>query len=299
MKAAPILQDYLQFLKIQKGLSLNTQLAYQRDIQLFMNYSESQNKSILHSQKQDIQHFMLILYQTGIHTNTQARILSSLRGFFMFLIVKEIRTKDPTQQIESPKIIRNLPDTLAVSEIDLLLEASDLQTKEGRRNSLMIEILYGCGLRVSELIGLEISNIYLEEEFLRVIGKGNKERLVPMSASLCRKIKHFILEDRPLFPQKTANSEVLLLNRFGNALSRVMIFMIVQELCLKAGLEKKISPHTFRHSFATHLMEGGADLRAVQQMLGHESIGTTEIYTHLDRSFLRSELMLYHPMAKD
>ncbi len=228
---------------------------------------------------------------------TQARVLSGIKGFFKFLLFDEVRQDDPSALIESPRMTRKLPDTLSIYDIQNLIAAIDLSRPDGMRNKAIIEVLYGCGLRVSELTNLKISNMFLDIEFIKVTGKGDKERLVPIGSEAIKYLKIYLEEIRVHGPIKHGKEDFVFLNRFGGPLSRVMIFMIIKDLAKKIGLNKKISPHTFRHSFATHLIEGGADLRAVQEMLGHESITTTEIYTHLDRDYLRDVIIQYHPRS--
>ncbi|MNE10467.1 Tyrosine recombinase XerD [compost metagenome] len=237
------------------------------------------------------------IYELGMEASTQARVLSGLRSFFQYLVLEDVIADDPTALLEGPKLARKLPDTLSIHEINKLIDTIDLSTPEGIRNKAMLEMLYGSGLRVSELVNLKLSSIYADVEFMKVIGKGNKERLVPMSSS---SIKHLTIYKESIRNHqviKQGNEDIAFLNRRGSQMSRVMVFIIIKDLAEKAGIRKTISPHTLRHSFATHLVEGGADLRAVQEMLGHESITTTEIYTHLDRDFLRQTIIDFHPRA--
>jgi integrase/recombinase XerD len=230
-------------------------------------------------------------------SSTQSRVISGLRGFYKYLLIENLVQKDPTEMLESPRMVRKLPSTLNIIEINNLLSAIDLSTPEGERNRAMLETLYGCGLRVSELINLRISTLYFNEGFIKVTGKGDKERLVPIGNVAIKQIQLYLSTVRIHVPVKKGHEDVVFLNRRGRKLSRVMVFTIIRNLAEKIGLHKQISPHTFRHSFATHLVEGGADLRAVQEMLGHESITTTEIYTHLDREYLRSAIIQYHPRS--
>jgi integrase/recombinase XerD len=230
-------------------------------------------------------------------STSQSRIISGLKGFYKYLLLENIIQTDPTELLESPKIGRKLPSTLSIPEINDLINAIDLSTPEGERNRTILETLYGCGLRVSELVNLRISNLFFNEGFIKVTGKGNKERLIPIGTVAMKQIRIYLSTVRIHIPVKKGHEDIVFLNRRGSRLSRVMIFTIIKQLAIKTGLKKQISPHTFRHSFATHLVEGGADLRAVQEMLGHESITTTEIYTHLDRDYLRSAIIQYHPRA--
>ena len=298
MKFDLIFREYLDFLSLEKGLSPFTLASYSRNILLLQRYSTQKNKEFINITAQDIRHFLSEIHLLGIHSNTQAAMISAWKSFFSFLMLRNYRQDHPLTLIEKPKIIRALPHPLQLQEIDALLKSIDLSTKEGKRNQLIIEILYGCGLRVSELVGLKISEIDLSDAVLRVIGKGNKERWVPLSKPLQQLIIDYLENTRPLFAQKTAYTDVLLFSRLGKPQSRVMIFMLLQNLAQNLGWQKPIGPHCLRHSFATHLLEGGADLRAIAQLLGHACITTTEIYTLLDMDFLRSELLLYHPMAK-
>lgn len=290
------LKQYIYYLKIERGMSENTISGYSRDVKSLMDYLYEQDIEIGPT---EIDHETLqeFIYQVSKITNSrsQARRISGLRNFFDYLIFDQKRIINPMDLIESPKISRKLPDFLSLEEIDSLIRQIDLSTPEGERNKVMIETLYSCGLRVTELITLQISDLFFEEGFLRVIGKGDKQRYVPMNAHNIRLIRNYLKWIRVQFPVKKEFEDTLFLNRRGNRLSRNMVFMIIKELAKKAGIRKNISPHTLRHSFATHLLENGADLRAIQQMLGHESITTTEIYMHLDRSFLTEVMEKFHP----
>jgi integrase/recombinase XerD len=235
--------------------------------------------------------------ELGMLPPTQARVLSGLKAFFKYLVLENIINTDPSALLGSPKTSRKLPDTLNIVEINTIIDAIDLSKPEGMRNKAILEILYGCGLRVSELTGLKISNLYLDIDFIKILGKGNKERLVPIGSDAVKYLRIFIDEIRVHIQVKTGNEDFVFLNNRGNPISRVMVFLIIKNLAEKTGIKKSISPHTFRHSFATHLIEGGADLRAVQEMLGHESITTTEIYTHLDRDYLRETIIHFHPRS--
>jgi len=294
-----ILRDFEGFLKLEKGLSPNSVEAYLRDIAKLMQFLELQQ---IRAEPQDLTHsqlfdFLVWINELGLSARSQARILSGLKAFYRYLLLEDLVERDPTALLEGPKLGRKLPEVLSVAEIDRLMEKIDLSKSEGRRNKAMLETLYSCGLRVSELLGLKISNIYRAEGFIRIIGKGDKERLVPVSQRALREID-FYLPDRNSLNIQAGYEDILFLNRRGKILTRVMVFTIIRDLAKAAGVHKKVSPHTFRHSFATHLVEGGADLRAVQEMLGHESITTTEIYTHLDREYLREAIISHHPRSK-
>lgn len=284
---------------LEKSLSPNSVGAYINDVSKLVQFLEYKNLSLAPNAIKigHLKEFITWINELGMEASTQARVLSGLRSFFQYLVLEDVIKDDPTSLLENPKIARKLPDTLSVHEINKLIEAIDLSRPEGIRNKAMLETMYGSGLRVSELVNLQLSSLYLNIEFLKVIGKGNKERLVPMSAS---SIKHLTIYKETIRNQqsiKPGNEDIIFLNRRGAKMSRVMVFLIIKELAEKAGIHKSISPHTLRHSFATHLVEGGADLRAVQEMLGHESITTTEIYTHLDREFLRQIIIDFHPRA--
>ena len=277
----------------------NTIESYVRDIEKLMQFSEITGtispENVTYASLKD---FIVFLNEVGMGARSQSRIISGMRSFYKFLLLEKFITKDPTELIESPKIGRKLPNVLNINEIDTLIAAIDLSKPEGPRNKAMLEVLYSCGLRVSELINLRISDIYTEQGFIKVVGKGNKERLVPISGRAINEISNYIpWRNSMLDIIDKQNDDVLFLNRLGKGLSRVMIFIIIKQLATTIGLKKVISPHTFRHSFASHLVEGGADLRAVQEMLGHESIITTEIYTHLDREYLRDAIIRFHPRA--
>ncbi len=300
MKNAYIL-GFKAFLKLEKSLSENTILAYIHDIEMLFQYlSQQENISELESiDLKVLKRFIKYIHELGLNEKSQSRIISGIKAFFKYLIIEDIIKINPTSLLESPKSSRKLPDTLSVEEINLIINAIDLSTDEGTRNKAIIETMYACGLRVSELIELKISNLYEEEEYIRVIGKGNKERLIPISKTALKYIKIYKEHVRNKITPKSSFEDHLFLNRRGAKLSRVMIFYILKELTLKANLKKNVHPHTLRHSFATHLVEGGANLRAVQEMLGHESITTTEIYTHLDRNFLRETIHVFHPRYKN
>lgn len=291
-------KGFKSFLQIEKSLAKNSIESYLTDIDKLTQYLEVENKSSLSPTQithDDLQHFLAWIYELGISARSQARIISGLRAFYKYLLLENVTDKNPAELLEQPKLGRKLPDTLSVKEISQIINAIDLSTPQGERNKAIIETLYSCGLRVSELVDLKISNLYFEEEFIRVIGKGNKERLVPISPSAMKQIGIYLTQVRNHQEIEKGFEDFVFLNRRGKSLTRVMIFTIIKRLVESCGIKKTISPHTFRHSFATHLVEAGADLRAVQEMLGHSSITTTEIYMHLDRSYLRDEILKFHP----
>ncbi len=290
-------KGYKSFLLLEKSLSKNSIDAYLHDLSLLEKYLvmiDSQ-KTVGQLTLSDIQLFLGWINEIGMGARSQARIISGLKSFFKHLILEDIITANPIELIESPKVGRKLPDTLSIEEINQIVDAIDLSTPEGTRNKAIIETLYGCGLRVTELCSLKLSWLYFNDGFIRIIGKGDKERLIPVGSVAEKNINIYIEQIRNHLIIKKGCEDILFLNRRGGQLSRVMIFNIVKDYAAKAGINKTISPHTFRHSFATHLIEGGADLIAVQEMLGHESITTTEIYTHLDRNFLKETIMNHHP----
>lgn len=289
-----IIKKYNQYLKLEKGLSLNTLEAYNADITKLLVFLEGENIELLNTTPEDLEQFIAGLHDIGITARSQARIMSGIKSLFGFLMLEKIIEKDPSELIDNPKIGFKIPEVLSIQEIDSIIAAVDLSKKEGQRNRAILETLYSCGLRVSELITLKLSDLYLDDEFIRVEGKGQKQRLVPISKKAIKEIQ-FYMADRHLVTAKKGHEDFLFLSRRGTHLSRIMIFHIIKELADEVGIIKIISPHTFRHSFATHLLEGGANLRAIQMMLGHESITTTEIYTHIDRSRLRSEIIEHHP----
>lgn len=294
------IKGFKTYLQLEKSLSLNSINAYIHDVEKLAQYLElkSMNNKPEQIQLKHLQEFIKWLNVVGVSARTQSRIISGIKSFYKYLLLEDIISNNPTDLLESPKIGRKLPDTLSLEEINNLIAAIDLSKPEGQRNKAMLETLYGCGLRVSELTDLKISGLYFDAGFIKIIGKGNKERLVPLGAVAKKNIMIYLNEVRiQLSPQK-GNEDILFLNHRGRKLSRVMIFIIIKELAEKIGLKKNISPHTFRHSFASHLVDRGADLRAVQEMLGHESITTTEIYTHLDRNYLRDNILQYHPRSK-
>ncbi len=290
------LKDYQHYLKIERGLSLNSISSYSNDINRLIRYIKNNeiDKSPFNIENDDIQQF---IYQSSkeINARSQARLISGLRNFFDYLIFEDYRTENPTDLIEAPKIGRKLPDTLSEEDIDKIISQIDLSSPEGERNRVMLETLYSCGLRVSEMIQLKISDLFFEEGFIRVNGKGDKQRFVPINGYTIKLIGQYKNESRVNIKVQKSFEDTLFLNRRGKQISRNMVFMILKDLVKKAEIPKKVSPHTLRHSFATHLLENGADLRSIQQMLGHESITTTEIYMHLDRSFLKTVVEKYHP----
>lgn len=293
-------KGFKAYLQLEKSLSGNSVEAYVHDIEKFTQFlvtnkiDKNPNEIELHH----LEDFLKWINELGMTPSSQARIISGLKGFYKFCIQEQISAANPTALLESPKLPKHLPDTLSLEEIEKIINAIDLSTPEGARNKAIIETLYSCGLRVSELVNLKLSCLYFEVGYVRVIGKGDKERLVPIGSSAIKYIKIYIENVRVHLTVKPGFEDIVFLNRRGRKLTRVMIFTIIKELARKAAIAKNISPHTFRHSFATHLVEGGADLRAVQEMLGHESITTTEIYTHLDREYLRETLQQFHPAFK-
>ena len=293
-KTDKILVKYKQYLKLEKSLSDNTVDAYLTDLDKLLAYLTLENINILDVRLENLEDFSAGLHDIGIHPRSQARILSGIRSFYRFLIMEDYLESDPTELLESPQTGFKLPEVMTVEEIDLLIGSIDRGTKEGQRNRAILETLYSCGLRVSELCNLKLSELYFEEGFIKVEGKGSKQRLVPISPRAIKEIRLYFT-DRNLMKIKPGFEDFVFISNFGKNISRIMVFHIIKELAERIGLKKKISPHTFRHSFATHLLEGGANLRAIQCMLGHESIGTTEIYTHIDRNMLRSEIIERHP----
>lgn len=293
-KRTAIIRKYQQYLRLEKSLSPNTFDAYMTDLQKLLHFLEGENIEIPDVTPNDLQRFAAGLHDIGIHPRSQARILSGIKSFFHFLVIADYREADPSELLEGPKIGFKIPEVLTVEEIDRIISTVNMEKKEGQRNRAILETLYSCGLRVSELCNLKISDLYFEEGFIKVEGKGSKQRLVPISPRAIKEIKYWFA-DRNLGKIKKGYEDYVFLARWGNNISRIMVFHMIKELAEKAGITKNISPHTFRHSFATHLLEGGANLRAIQCMLGHESIATTEIYTHIDRNRLRSEIIEHHP----
>lgn len=293
------IRGFKSFLQLEKSLSGNSIEAYLHDISLFVRFLEYKKNQLTPAQVElsHLQEFVQWINELGMSAYSQARIISGIKSFYKYLLLENLLSTNPTELLEAPKTGRKLPDTLSVDEINRLIDAIDLSYPEGQRNKAMLETLYSCGLRVSELVDLKISNLYFNDEFIKVVGKGNKERLVPIGSVAVKYITIYLNEVRGAYPVKRESEDILFLNRRGGKLSRVMVFTIIKQLAVRAGIKKSISPHTFRHSFATHMIEGGADLRAVQEMLGHASITTTEIYTHLDREYLRDAIIRFHPRA--
>ena len=292
-----VLKQYSAYLLLERGLSNNTREGYLNDVKKLLNYLNENNLSLKDVSLDHLHNFIATLHDLGISSRSQARIISGIKSFFRFLKLENHIDTNPTLLLESPRVGRKLPEVLSIEEIDDMISCIDLSANEGQRNRAIIETLYSCGLRVSELINLEINKIFLEEEYIVIKGKGNKERIVPISPTAIHEIKLY-LDDRRHLDIKPGEENILFLNRRGRRLTRVMIFYIIKQLAELANIRKEISPHTLRHSFATHLLEGGANLRAIQQMLGHESISTTEIYIHIDRTRLREEILTFHPRNK-
>lgn len=289
-----IVKNYMRYLKLERNYSPNTLEAYRRDLKYLEIYLCREGVNILDVKLEDLQHFSADLHDRGISPRSQARVLSGVRSFYRFLQLDDYIKDDPTELLESPQIGDHLPEYLSVAEVDMMEQAIDLSRWEGPRNKAIIEVLFSCGLRVSELINLKLSDIFEEEKFVRVLGKGSKERLVPISSSALREL-HLWYIDRNLMTVKPGEEDYVFLNRRGAHLTRQMILIMIKRAALDAGIRKTISPHTLRHSFATALLRGGADLRAIQALLGHEDIGTTEVYTHLETSDLRREILEHHP----
>lgn len=292
------IKDFVSFLKIERGLAENSIFAYQNDVKKLMDFCESYDLSPKDVTANHLKKFVKELYDLQLSARTQSRIISGIKQFYYFLVLEGEIKNDPSELIETPRIGRKLPVYLTIDEVNDLIDAIDLSTEQGHRNKAIIETLYSCGLRVSELVNLEFEQLFFEEGFIRVIGKGNKQRLVPVSPSVKKEIGIYTKSVRNHQKIKPGNESYVFLNRRGAKLTRVMIFTIIKNLAEKIGLQKNVSPHTFRHSFATHLLEGGANLRAIQEMLGHESITTTEIYTHLDQQFLKEAIISFHPRNK-
>ena len=293
------INGFRSYLKLEKFLSPNSIDAYLQDMDKLQQFAVSlqplrKPETIT---TPDLKAFITWVNELGMTPASQARILSGIKAFYKFMLMENLILKDPSELIEAPRLTRKLPDTLNILEIDALISAIDLSKPDGIRNKTMLEVLYSCGLRVTELVTLKISNLYLEDDFVKILGKGSKERLVPIGEQAKKMLRIYLGEVRVHLKIKNGQEDFVFLSKRGSALSRVMIFMVIKALAEKTGLKKSISPHTFRHSFATHLIEGGADLRAVQDMLGHESITTTEIYTHLDREYLRETIVQYHPRS--
>ena len=291
------IKEFKSYLKIERSLSDNTIDSYLRDVRKLSDFSQEKNLNELQITRTEVKEFIVDINKEGISARSQSRIISGIKAFYKYLILEDYLKVNPTELIESPKIGMKLPDTLSVIEIDSLISAIDLSHPQGERNRAILEVLYSCGLRVSELTNLKLSNIRFKEGYVKVVGKGNKERFAPIGGVAIKFLKIYLKEIRTHQDIKKGSEDIVFLNRRGKQLTRVMIFTIIKDLATKIGMKKKISPHTFRHSFATHLIEGGADLRAIQEMLGHESITTTEIYTHLDREYLREAIIQFHPRS--
>ena len=289
-----IVKAYVRYLKLQRNMSGNTLDAYQRDLRKLLDYLEREQLGVADVTLADLEHFSAGLHDIGIHPRSQCRILSGIRSFFKFVQLDGYRDDDPTELLESPQIGDHLPEVLSTTEVDRLEASIDLSKWEGHRNRAIIEVLFSCGLRVSELVNLKLSDLYLEEEYVRVLGKGSKERLVPISPKAIQELGYWF-DDRNLMSIKSGEEDYVFLNRRGAHLTRTMILIMIKAQAKEAGIQKTISPHTLRHSFATALLEGGADLRFIQALLGHENIGTTEIYTHIDTTTLRREILEHHP----
>ena len=292
---ADVKRRFLGHLTLEKGMSRNTAQAYSDDVDKLTRYLADAGVAVDHATTDDLERFLCTLQDVGIQPRSQARIISGVKSFYKFLCLEGFMDKNPTELLLTPKIGRHLPEVLTVAEIDRMIAAIDMSKAEGQRNRAIIEVLYGCGLRVSELVTLRLSQLFMEERYMIIQGKGNKQRLVPVSPVAIEQITLYLDQTRSHQVAQRGSEDILFLNRRGAMLTRQMIFHIIKQLCELAGIRKVISPHTLRHSFATHLLEGGANLRAIQQMLGHESITTTEIYVHIDRTRLRDEILAHHP----
>ncbi len=292
------INDFIGYLKIEKGLAANSVEAYTRDVEKLKDFAQSAKKNATELTHNDLIQFVAELYDLGLSNRSQARIISGIKQFYAYLFLEEEISDDPSELLEQPRLGRKLPEVLTIEEVDTMIRAVDLSKAEGERNRAIIETLYSCGLRVSELVNLRFEDLHFDKGFIRVIGKGNKERLVPVSPSVEQEITSYRNNSRSKLNILSKHEKIVFLNRRGAQLTRVMIFTMIKQTAIAAGIHKPVSPHTFRHSFATHLLEGGANLRAIQEMLGHESITTTEIYTHLDERFLRDAIISYHPRNK-
>ncbi len=290
-----LIRRYYQYLKLEKGSSPNTIDAYMRDLDKFLRFLKDEGKDFLSIELEDVHHFSALMMDVGIHPVSLSRILSGVRSFYHFLVLSDVLEVNPTELLEFPKKPQHLPDVLSVEEIDAIEDAIDLSQLEGHRNKAVIETLFSCGLRVSELVNLKLSNLFLDEQFIKVEGKGSKQRLVPISEKAIHELRLYFKSRNTLSIPLEYQDYVFVSYRRKKPLTRVMVFLMIKELVAKAGIQKTVSPHTFRHSFATSLLEGGANLRAIQAMLGHESIATTQIYTHIDTSHLREEILEHHP----
>lgn len=294
-----LIRGFESYLKLERSLSLNTVEAYTHDIRMLSDYLDKQGGTRATEVTLDhLQNFVAHIHKVGLGDYSQARIVSGLRAFYKYMLMEELTDKNPAELLESPKVKRALPDVLSIQEIDNMIACIDHSTYEGMRNRATVEMLYGCGLRVSELTNLNLTNLYFDIGFVKVIGKGDKERLVPVGSEAIKHVNNYVNTIRVHQAVKQGQQDVVFISKQGKGLSRVSIYLMIKSLAEKAGIKKSISPHTLRHSFATHLVEGGADLRAVQEMLGHSSITTTEIYTHLDREYLRATILQHHPLSK-
>lgn len=296
-KRDTVVSKYKNYLLLERSLSKNSIAAYMEDLAKLLGYLDNEQLNIRDVKLEHLEQFVAQLYDLGINARSVARVISGVKSFFNFLILDGYLEDDPTELLETPKIGMKLPTVLSLSEIEALMNEIDLSTNEGHRNRAILEVLYSCGLRVSELIGLKFSDLFLSEGFIKVQGKGGKQRLVPISPAAIREIENYLIDRKKLVAKKGSEDSVFLSKR-GTPISRIMIFHFIKEYAERAGIKKTISPHTFRHSFATHLLEGGANIRAIQLMLGHEKITTTEIYTHMDREYLRQEIIEHHPRNK-
>lgn len=301
MNWTPTIKGFKSYLQLERSLSENSVQAYLHDVEMLVQYFVLHEIDVTpqNVEQKQVEDFIQYVSKLGMSATSQARILSGIKAFFKYMLIEDMITKSPTELLEAPKIGRKLPDVLSVEEINSIIDAIDLSTNEGERNKAMLETMYSCGLRVSELVNLKLSNLMFDDGFIIVRGKGDKERIVPIGSVAMKHINIYVNQIRNHMANiKKESEDILFLNRRGAQLTRVMVFTIIKQLLEKTGINKKVSPHTFRHSFATHLVEGGADLRAVQEMLGHESITTTEIYTHLDREYLRQAIIDFHPRSK-
>jgi len=297
----PTIKGFKSYLQLERSLSENSIQAYLHDVEMLVQYFLLKEIDVApqNVEQKQVEEFIQYVSKLGMSATSQARILSGIKAFYKYMLIEDMISVSPTELLEAPRIGRKLPDVLSIQEINTIIDAIDLSTNEGERNKAMLETLYSCGLRVSELVNLKLSNLMFDEEFIIVRGKGDKERIVPVGSVAIKHINIYIKQVRNHMPNiKKESEDILFLNRRGSQLTRVMVFTIIKQLLEKTGVTKNVSPHTFRHSFATHLVEGGADLRAVQEMLGHESITTTEIYTHLDREYLRQAIIDFHPRSK-
>lgn len=292
-----IISKYKNYLLLEKGLSSNSIEAYLNDLSKLLRFIKEENISVTEISLSNLELFIAYLYDIGIHPRSVARIISGIKSFYNYLMIEDYIQEDPTELLESPQIGMKLPTVLAIEEIDAIVNVIDLSTKEGHRNRAIVELLYGCGLRISELTNLKFSDLFFDDGFIKVEGKGGKQRLIPISQKTISEINNYLTSRKQIIAKK-GSENMLFLSKRGTSISRIMVFHFIKQYALTAGIQKNISPHTFRHSFATHLLEGGANIRAIQLMLGHEKITTTEIYTHMDKSYLRQEIIEHHPRNK-